>query len=92
LCDYLQADELMHVKTGTKWVRRLTDSEPERREDLAGWGRTAVARIERFYAEGAETEREAGSAGPEEQHDVRFTFRGGGGGDLAASPSNVIGE
>jgi hypothetical protein len=80
LCDYLQADELMHVKTGTKWVRRLTDAEPGRRDKLAGWGRTAVARIERFYDENAT------------EHEVRFTFKGGGGGELDATPSRVIGE
>jgi hypothetical protein len=79
LCDYLHADELMHVKTGTRWVRRLTETEPERRDELAEWGRKAVARIEGFYAED-------GHAEPE----VRFTFIGGG--DLGASPRSVIGE
>jgi hypothetical protein len=81
LCDYLQADELMHVKLATKWVRRLTDGEPRRRDELADWGRTAVARIEGFYADDGYTE-----------HDVHFTFRGGGGGELVASRSDVIGE
>lgn len=80
LCDYLQADELMHVKTGTRWVRRLTDSEPGTRDGLASWGRQAVARIEGFYADNGYSEP-----------DVRFTFRGGSG-DLGASPSDVIGE
>jgi hypothetical protein len=81
LCDYLQADELMHVKIGTKWVRRLTDGEAERRDDLAAWGRGAVARIEGFYAEEDYVEQ-----------DVHFTFKGGTGGELVASHSNVIGE
>jgi hypothetical protein len=81
LCDYLQADELMHVKLATKWVRRLTDSEPQRRDELADWGRTAVARIEGFYADDGYTE-----------HDVHFTFRGVGGGELVATRSDVIGE
>jgi Protein of unknown function (DUF455) len=80
LCDYLQADELMHVKTGTKWLRRLTDSQPERRDELAQWGRTAVARIEGFYDGDEAAER-----------DVRFTFKGGSG-ELFASPSDVVGE
>jgi hypothetical protein len=80
LCDYLQADELMHVKTGTRWVRRLTDDEPERRDQLADWGRSAVARIEGFYADNGYVE-----------HDVRFTFKGGGG-DLVSTPSSVVGE
>jgi hypothetical protein len=80
LCDYLQADELMHVKTGTRWLRRLTDDEPERREELATWGRKAVARIESFYDDSYQ------------EHDVRFTFKGGGGGELSATPSKVVGE
>jgi Protein of unknown function (DUF455) len=80
LCDYLQADELMHVKTGTRWVRRLTDEEPDHRERLADWGRSAVARIEGFYSDNGY-----------EEHDVRFTFKGGGG-DLTSTPSTVVGE
>jgi uncharacterized ferritin-like protein (DUF455 family) len=80
LCDYLQADELMHVKTGTRWVRRLTDDEPETRDELAKWGRKAVARIEGFYADNGYVEQ-----------DVRFTFKAGGR-ELGASPSSVIGE
>ena len=78
LCDYLQADELMHVKIGTKWVRRLTDGDATKREDLAG----AVSQIEGFYAD-------EDDAVPQEVH---FTFKGGGGGDLVASRSDVIGE
>jgi hypothetical protein len=61
-------------------VRRLTDAEPGARDGLANWGRKAVARIEGFYADNGNGE-----------HDVRFTFRGGGG-ELGASPSSVIGE
>ena len=80
LCDYLQADELMHVKMATKWVRRLTDEQPERRDELARWGRKAVARIEGFYADNGYTE-----------HDVHFTFKGGGG-ELVATRTDVIGE
>jgi hypothetical protein len=70
----------MHVKMATKWVRRLTDEAPQHREELAAWGRKAVARIEGFYADNGYTE-----------HEVHFTFKGGGG-DLAVSRSNVIGE
>lgn len=80
LCDYLQADEYTHVKTGTKWVRALTDAEPGRREELAAWGRKAVTKIERFFDEDYV------------EQDVRFTFKGGGGGELHASSSKVIGE
>jgi hypothetical protein len=81
LCDYVQADELMHVKIATKWIRRLTESNPAKREELAEWGRKAVARIESFYADNGYVEQE-----------VRFTFRGGSGGEFAASHSNVVGE
>lgn len=81
LADYLQADELIHVRIGTKWVRRLTDGDLAHRDELAEWGRAAVARIEGFFADdGAVTEP-----------DVRFTFKGGGG-DLVASHTEVIGE
>jgi hypothetical protein len=81
LCDYLQADEYTHVKDGTEWVRKLTDDDPKRRDDLVEWGRAAVDRIEGFYEEKP----------PPERH-VRFTFKGGGGGELVASESNVVGE
>lgn len=49
LCDYLQADELTHVKLATNWIRRLTDDQPEYREALIDWSRAAVNRIESFY-------------------------------------------
>lgn len=79
LCDYLQADELMHVKHATRWVRQLTEEDEDHRRELVGWGRKAVGRIESLYADEAE-----------EEPQVRFTFVGGGG--LQASASNVIGE
>jgi hypothetical protein len=50
LCDYLQADELTHVKLATTWIRRLTDDKPEYRDELIGWSREAVFRIQGFYA------------------------------------------
>jgi hypothetical protein len=81
LCDYLQADEYTHVKDGTEWVRKMTEDDPKRRDDLVEWGRQAVDRIEGFYEDGP----------PPERH-VRFTFKGGGGGELVASHSNVVGE
>jgi hypothetical protein len=62
LADYLQADERMHVRLATDWIRRLAG--PERQEELVRWGRDAVARIEGFYA----GEDYAGA------EDVRFTF------------------
>jgi hypothetical protein len=53
LADYLQADELTHVKLATRWIRRLTEDDPVRRDDLARWGRTAVDRITGFHGEPA---------------------------------------
>ncbi|HEX2051876.1 MAG TPA: DUF455 family protein [Actinomycetota bacterium] len=81
LCDYVQADELTHVKLATRWIRRLTDDDPATRDELAEWGRGAVARIEGFYADDDYVE-----------HEVRFTFKGGGRGELVASRSDVVGE
>jgi hypothetical protein len=70
------------VKTATHWIRELTAGDEARREELARWGRDAVARIEGFYADpGAELP------------DPRFTFLGGGdGSEPRAVTSSVIGE
>jgi hypothetical protein len=83
LSDYLQADELMHVRMGTKWVRRAIEGHPDHRDELVRWGRKAVTRIERLFDE---------SYGRDGDPEVRFTFKGGGGGELVASRSGVIGE
>src|SRR5919107_977711 len=42
LCDYLQADELTHVRLATDWIRKLTDDKPEYRDELVAWSRKAV--------------------------------------------------
>jgi len=78
LSDYLQADERMHVRLATDWIRRLADE--ERQEELVRWGREAVARIEGFH----EGDDYQGADG------VRFTFMKDGAED--ARPSAVIGE
>jgi hypothetical protein len=78
LCDYLQADERMHVRLATDWIRRLAG--PEEQDDLIRWGRDAVARIEGFYA---------GDDYPGAD-DVRFTFMKDGREDTRESA--VIGE
>ena len=83
LSDYLQADELTHVKDATKWVRLLTEDDPEHRDELVRWGRGAVARIEGFYADGY--------GGPADT-EVHFTFVKEGGARAARAPSRVIGE
>jgi hypothetical protein len=79
LCDYLQADERMHVRLATDWIKRLAG--PQERDELIRWGRDAVARIEGFYA---------GDDYPGAD-DVRFTFMKDGGRDDARE-SAVIGE
>jgi hypothetical protein len=80
LSDYLQADELTHVRIATDWIRRMTDE--KKRDELVRWGREAVARIEGFYAED-------GYAGAD---DVRFTFMKEGGAREEERRSGVIGE
>jgi uncharacterized ferritin-like protein (DUF455 family) len=77
LADYLQADELTHVKLATRWIPRLTASDPAQRDELAGWGRTAVDRITGFF-------------GPPEGDQARFTFQKPG--EEVAPVSTVVGE
>ena len=84
LCDYLQADELTHVKLATNWLRHFTDADPERRDELVRWGTRAVARIEGFYADA--------SAGRREPASVHFTFLKAGAGDPAGAASGAVGE
>lgn len=83
LSDYLQADELTHVKLATNWVRKLTDDRPEYREKLLDWSRDAVRRIEGFY----------GSVyGSSAQSEPRFSFVRGAE-DAANEPTSpIIGE
>jgi hypothetical protein len=49
LCDYLQADELTHVRLATHWIRQMTDHRPEYRDALVAWSRAAVDRLREFY-------------------------------------------
>lgn len=84
LCDYLQADELTHVKLATQWIARLTEGDPEKRNDLVRWGRRAVGRIEGFYAEDPESY-------PKEP-EAHFTFLRASEGENVTIPSAVIGE
>ena len=82
LCDYLQADELTHVKLATHWIRKLTEDEPDHRDELVRWGSAAVAKIEGFYND---------NYTPPE-HGVHFTFLKPDNGEVAVTPSSVIGE
>jgi hypothetical protein len=68
----------MHVRLATDWIRRLAG--PGQQEELARWGRAAVAHIEGFYA----GDDYAGA------DDVKFTFQKDGGRDTGGSI--VIGE
>jgi uncharacterized ferritin-like protein (DUF455 family) len=84
LVDYLQADELTHVKLAANWIRRLTENDPARRDELASWGRSAVDRITSFF-------------GPPAGDQARFTFMKPGDeeGDavlVGAASNRIIGE
>jgi hypothetical protein len=81
LCDYLQADELTHVKLATEWVRRLTEDDLEHRAELIRWGGDAIARIESFHADDGYR--------PPADPSVHFTFVKPGG---ARRKSTVVGE
>lgn len=81
LCDYLQADELTHVKLATEWVRRLTEDDPDHRAELVRWGGEAITRIEEFHSDDGYT--------PPEDPSVHFTFVKPGG---ARRRSTVVGE
>jgi len=83
LSDYLQADELMHVKLGTNWIRKLTEKRPEDRDALLDWSREAVDRVQGFY------DSAWGKAEPAEE--PHFTFVKGSG-EPANPPSHIIGE
>jgi hypothetical protein len=78
LSDYLQADELTHVKLATNWIRKLAPA--ERRDELVEWGTDAVHRIESFYSD-------------EVTEHPRFTFtKEGASSDPGQRARAVIGE
>jgi hypothetical protein len=85
LCDYLQADELTHVRLATDWIRKFTDDKPEYRNELVAWSRTAVDVVQGFY-----NSAYSASDSPE----PKFSFLRGGDieDDRTGVPSNVIGE
>jgi hypothetical protein len=84
LADYLQADELTHVKLATNWVRELTASDIAHRDELVRWGRKAVKRIEGFWSDEI--------ASREEDPEVHFTFLRGSNEEIVGAPMTVIGE
>ncbi len=88
LADYLQADELTHVKLATNWIRKFTDDKPDVRQALIDWSRSAVQRIEGFYG--------SVYGGSGQTQEPRFSFvRGADGNDEGVgemTPSPIIGE
>lgn len=84
LADYLQADERMHVKLGTDWIRQLTDQEPERQDALVRWGQEVVDGMEAFWADGRTR--------PSAAKDVHFTFQQGKAAAKRGAQSAIIGE
>jgi len=84
LADYLQADELTHVKLATNWVRQLTAHDLAHRDELVRWGRKAVGRIEGFFG----TDADVRDSAPE----VHFTFLKPDRGEPVGTASAAIGE
>jgi hypothetical protein len=85
LCDYLQADELNHVKLATRWIRRLTEADPQKRDELVTWSKAAVNVVQGFY------DTAYGKATPVEPAEPHFSFLRGDE-EPARVPKNVVGE
>jgi hypothetical protein len=85
LCDYLQADELTHVRLATRWIRAMVDDKPAVRDELVAWSRQAVDVVSGFY-----NSAYSASDSPE----PKFSFlRGGEAEDeFSGVSSTVIGE
>jgi len=84
LADYLQADELTHVKLATKWIRQLTDDDPTHRDELVRWGRDVIIGMQRFWAGNPNAE-------PDESQ-VHFSFLRSNSEDVRGVPAGMIGE
>jgi uncharacterized ferritin-like protein (DUF455 family) len=65
--DWMLADEVTHVKMGSDWLRRLTDTDPERRQQALDFQRA----VDKLFSFG-------GFRGEEEENPVHLarTFRG----------------
>ncbi len=65
--DWMLADEVTHVKMGSDWLRRLTDTDPERRQQALDFQRT----VDKLFSFG-------GFRGEEEENPVHLArkFRG----------------
>jgi uncharacterized ferritin-like protein (DUF455 family) len=65
--DWMLADEVTHVKMGSDWLRRLTDADPERRQQALDFQRT----VDKLFSFG-------GFRGEEEENPIHLArkFRG----------------
>jgi uncharacterized ferritin-like protein (DUF455 family) len=65
--DWMLADEVTHVKMGSDWLRRLTDTDPERRQQALDFQRT----VDKLFSFG-------GFRGEEEENPIHLArkFRG----------------
>jgi len=84
LCDYLQADELTHVKLATKWIRQLTADDRAHRDELVRWGRDVIIGMQRFWADDPNAE-------PDESQ-VHFSFLRRNDEEVRSVPAGMIGE
>lgn len=86
LCDYLQADELTHVRLGTRWIRHFIQVKPEIKDDLVAWSQHAVEIVQGFYNSAYSST---------DQPKPRFSFLRKDGGDVEEAgehASHIIGE
>ena len=84
LCDYLQADELTHVKLATNWIRRLTEDDRAHRDELVRWGHDVIVGMQRFWADNPEAE-------PDESQ-IYFSFLRANNEAPRGVPAGMIGE
>jgi hypothetical protein len=84
LCDYLQADELTHVKLATNWIRRLTENDRAERDELVRWGRDVIIGMQRFWADNPNAE-------PDESQ-IYFSFLRSNSEGPRGMPAGMIGE
>jgi hypothetical protein len=66
LADYLQADEMNHVKLVNRWARELAGDDINHLSKVVEWGKDAVDRIQRFYNDDPYSVTDKGS--------IRFSF------------------
>lgn len=80
LADYLQADELTHVKLATRWIPELLKDDPAQLDGLVAWSREAAGQIQDFWG------------GHSDRSKIRFSFLKPGPGDEPVAERAVVGE